>query len=386
MFEQETVQAKAQKQMETPTVVEETKYPEQTTVITEQESINTEKYDNAKETEIVTTLITEQDEILTSPVMTSPQETETKMQTNTKYQPEQESTSSACITQIMVSKPNSTSLFLFNSADKTISELDIQELIPTEIFLPNHAFINIVPHIYISGGINETDSLSSDSFYRITKPNVNDFSFNNETLSSLNIPRSYHTMIYFKEKNTIFAISGSHNHTCEKYSFEQEFWSIIPELHYSREHATTLIHNSSLYVFFGYDRENNQFCTTIERLDISDGNYLEKEWEVIQPSMSQELTERMNMSYIVKKDSVLLLGGVNNVNKCVNNIVEYKFENNSGNIVQDMNLLEECAFIQGEFVKEESEKENKKSYNFTMEFQIIEHYIEGENEVFNTLK
>ena len=298
---------------------------------------------------------------------------------------EQEETIPPCSSvkiQLMAAGQNCNSLFVFDSTQQTISELEL-DTIPTGKFLLQHASLNIIPHIYISGGLDD-QSQSSDSFYCITKNDFEEHSFSTETLSCLNIPRCNHTMVYYPEKKIIFAISGTRNNSCEKYSFSLEFWSLIPELKYSRENATTLIYNNSLYVFFGYDKEEGKFCTSIERLDISEGDYLEREWELIEPNITKNLSKRMDMGYVMKKDSVLLLGGVNNMRNNSNTVIEYNFANENGGAYNDMTLPVNCAFMQGCLIPGTEETSCKRFFGFTSDFKIIECYIDGKTESFKS--
>ena len=284
----------------------------------------------------------------------------------TSTQPEQSQA-----VQIMIAIPNTTSLLFFDSSNKTISECTFDTSIPLMKF--HHAYINIYPHLYISGGLLPNIPQPSDSFIKITKTSSPDKPFTCDDLPRLSHPRSHHTMLYHPETNSIFALSGSCDPSCEVFSLDKNEWTLINDLKYARENATTLIHNKHIYVFFGFDREEGKYCTFIERLDISGNDFTEKEWEVVDSKIPLYLSRQMNMGYVLKEKSVMLFGGVNGMREYCNKVIEYDFDNDEGKEVKGLRLPIDCAYRQGGFIKGEGESyQCEKFYNFTTSFKIME--------------
>ena len=295
----------------------------------------------------------------------------------TSAQPEQSQA-----VQIMITIPNTTSLLFFNSSNKTITEYTFDTSIP--LMKSHHAYINIYPHLYISGGLlphiprlEVTGNLlphipqPSDSFIKITKTSSPDKPFIYDNLPHLSHPRSHHTMLYHPETNSIFALSGSCDNSCEVFSLDKNEWTLINELKYARENATTLIHNKHIYVFFGFDRKKRKYCTFIERLDISGNDFTEKEWEVVNSKLPLYLSRQMNMGYVLKEKSMMLFGGVNGMREYSHKVIEYDFDNDEGKEVKGLRLPIDCAYRQGGFIKGEN-CQCEKFYNFTTSFKIME--------------
>ena len=299
-------------------------------------------------------------------------------QTNNEVTPKEEQTiptsaqpEQSQAVQIMIAIPNTTSLLFFNSSNKTISECTFDTSIPLMKF--HHAYINIYPHLYISGGLLPNIPQPSDNFIKITKTSSPDKPFTCDDLPRLSHPRSHHTMLYHPETNSIFALSGSCDSSCEVFSLDKNEWTLINDLKYARENATTLIHNKHIYVFFGFDREEGKYCTYIERLDISGNDFVEKEWEVVDSKIPLYLSRQMNMGYVLKEKSVMLFGGVNGMREYCNKVIEYDFDNDEGKEVKGLRLPIDCAYRQGGFVKGEGEScQCERFYNFTTSFKIME--------------
>ena len=256
------------------------------------------------------------------------------------------------------------------SSDKKISECNFDSTTTIKKFFFHHAYINVYPQLYISGGLLPNIPQPSDSFIRITR----DSSCTVEQLSCLSQPRSHHTMVFLRERNSIIALSGSCNRSCEVYSIDKNEWTLIDdELKYSRENATSLIHGKHIYVFFGFDRDEGKYCPFIERLDISEGDLTERKWELVESKVPLYLSRQMNMGYVLREKSVLLLGGVNGMREYCNKVIEYDFDTCEGKEVKTLRLPIDCAFRQGASAEDQgNDKQCKRLYNFTTSFKIVE--------------
>ena len=111
---------------------------------------------------------------------------------------------------------------------------------------------------YIKGMNNNFDDEDKfqNSFQRIIRTGKNSVKL--EEFSKLYLGRSNHCMVYVKNLNSLFFISGSKIKTCEKYNFNKNKMESFPDLNISREKCCScLLNEKYLYVFFGFDRNKN---------------------------------------------------------------------------------------------------------------------------------
>jgi hypothetical protein len=129
-------------------------------------------------------------------------------------------------------------------------------------------------------------------------------------LPDMNFARTYHTLEYNTLINSLMAIGGENNSTCEIYEITTSRWHRLPDLSLGRAniqlHFDTM--NSSLYTFFGKPGSiiNGNYSDTIEMLDFND---MEQGWVVIKYNNMSD----MNLNYYcgvypLFKDKLLMIG------------------------------------------------------------------------------
>ena len=125
---------------------------------------------------------------------------------------------------------------------------------------------------YITGGRD------SKQEYKIT------LCYNKDTntltkLSNMWVNRTYHSLIYHTESNSIFSIGGENNKSTEVYSIENNTWTQLPNMNYARANAALNIFGGSyIYAMFGLKNEiyKKKYEPTMERLNLNNINNWDK--------------------------------------------------------------------------------------------------------------
>ena len=178
---------------------------------------------------------------------------------------------------------------------------------------------------YISGGEGDSDSSQGNEdgnppeFYGnfvgidMTQLEVNLSSDNDELyipikkLPSLNIERSWHSMIFVPNKY-IFIVGGIYTKSVERYDIEKNEIKIDSELKEKRcEPALCLVNNNYLYAFYGF-YPFKDFNNNIERCDLLKKK---REWEIIGVS-SNIIASFFGISFY-KNNEILLISSKDNV-------------------------------------------------------------------------
>jgi hypothetical protein len=227
-----------------------------------------------------------------------------------------------------------------------------------------HSFLNIIPWIYLSGGRDSKTSKEINNFFKIKR--VEEKKFECVELTPLNDKRSNHTMIH--HNNSIYAISGTKNYTCENYEIAKNKWISLPNINTSREKASSCIHNDQfIYVFLGFDRTINKYVSNIERLDITSSS----KWEVINVKGTQNLLKKQAMSSVYSnkdnKPVVYLIGGVNALRNETKEVTQYDFDSNSITLCK-FTMLSNHSFNHSQFIKF---LDDNSLYNFSENFELI---------------
>ena len=208
------------------------------------------------------------------------------------------------------------------------------EEVKTKYKFPLHAsFVNIPPYLYVSGG--KANGKDSNLVLRIQRIEGNHFKL--DEIVQLKQGRSSHCSIYVPNINSLLFISGSKIKTCEKYSFSKEKMESFPSLKVSRENCgACLINEKNLYVFFGFDRTQNKFETTIEKIFINDA----MSWEIINMKTNQNFLKKQNFSCIPfeKKENkgILIIGGVNALRNETKEVVYIDLDNEKAELFNQL--------------------------------------------------
>lgn len=216
--------------------------------------------------------------------------------------------------------------------DKQVLEtfyLDKAKLENIQRFNSFSAYCSARGVFYISGGEGEEQSVGGNrvgdqeaygNFIGIDMTKLESY-LNNEEISkneedtpvkklpSLNIERSWHSMIFIPNKY-IFIIGGIYTQIVERYDIDKNEIKLDSELKQKRcEPALCLVNNNYLYAFCGFNAYND-FNNNIERC-----NLLKKkrEWEII--GLSSNITGSFFGISIFKDNEILLISSKDNVDE-----------------------------------------------------------------------
>ena len=250
------------------------------------------------------------------------------------------------LTEFLFLNQNSTTIFAYNIF------LRIREKIEMRFRTPlNFSYLNIPPYVYLSGGKDLTFK-DLYSIYRIRRINQNEVSI--DKYSKLIIPRSSHSSIYIPLSNLIIFISGSNTNSCEQLNIKTKIVKRISDLNFIRENSSPcLINDTDLYVFFGYNSQNNQYLTSIEKMDLRK----KLKWDLINikvNNLNQNLCKKQNLSSIPyklnNKESILLLGGIGEDNMECKDVFLY-FISSKSISPMNSNLSSLVSFTHPSFVE-----------------------------------
>ena len=176
------------------------------------------------------------------------------------------------------------------------------------------AYCNAKNCLYFSGGEKEQSyeveekSTQYNEFISIdlTKLSSNNDKLEINQLPNLNVPRTWHSMIFVPNKY-IFIVGGSNTKTVELYDMEEKKLTKDSELNEERCEATLcLVNNIYLYAFYGFFLHKD-YNNSIERCNLLKE---ERKWEDIYAVEKSALRFKPSffaISYF--KNDLLLIGG-----------------------------------------------------------------------------
>ena len=176
------------------------------------------------------------------------------------------------------------------------------------------AYCNAKNCLYFSGGEKEQSyeveekSAQYNEFISIdlTKLSSNNDKLEINQLPNLNVPRTWHSMIFVPNKY-IFIVGGSNTKTVELYDMEEKKLTKDSELNEERCEATLcLVNNIYLYAFYGFFLHKD-YNNSIERCNLLKE---ERKWENIYAVEKSALRFKPSffaISYF--KNDLLLIGG-----------------------------------------------------------------------------
>ena len=176
------------------------------------------------------------------------------------------------------------------------------------------AYCNAKNCLYFSGGEKEQSyeveekSAQYNEFISIdlTKLSSNNDKLEINQLPNLNVPRTWHSMIFVPNKY-IFIVGGSNTKTVELYDMEEKKLTKDSELNEERCEATLcLVNNIYLYAFYGFFLHKD-YNNSIERCNLLKE---ERKWEDIYAVEKSALRFKPSffaISYF--KNDLLLIGG-----------------------------------------------------------------------------
>lgn len=207
-----------------------------------------------------------------------------------------------------------------------INNVEQMKLLTDLKFPINISILYRLPYCIISGGriknpdTDEFESLST--IYALRRSGKRKF----EKIMLPDMPeaKSGHCLVDCGSLNAICAVGGKNSKTALCYYINDKNWDKFPELNFCREGpACCVLNDCILYCFFGYDNENSNYLTSVEKLDLT----LQDKWELFTPSgppsfmkrkYSSCVRYRMNLS-----DTVIICGGINVLNSESKDCLEF---------------------------------------------------------------
>ena len=234
--------------------------------------------------------------------------------------------------------PNTKYIIIYNSIKNIIRRRTLDFPIFSDgikNFLKECAWVNFKNKVYITGGENENNIVSNTFFIYDT--------IKSQLIRGANLinPHLSHTLI--ANDNYIYSIGGR-DKNCEKFSFKNNIWSLLPPLIYIQQYPILYIYQNYLYSFFGLN-ENNEITDIIQRINLNNPN---GKWEEF-PYIRNGIDCKFYNSGIVtiNDDEIYFLGGIDN-NGLRNNVIHFNFKNKTFN--KDLLILEEKVAFKESFL------------------------------------
>ena len=234
--------------------------------------------------------------------------------------------------------PNTKYIIIYNSIKNIIRRRTLEFPIFSDgvkNFLKESAWVNFKNKVYITGGENE-NNIRSNIFLiydTIKSKLIRGPNFIN--------PHSSHTLI--ANDNYIYSIGGK-DKNCEKYSFKNNNWILLPSLIFIQKYPILYIYQNYLYSFFGLN-EYNEIIDSIQRLNL---NNPKAKWEEF-PYMRNGVDCKFYGAGIINinDDELYFLGGIDN-NGLRNNVIHFNFKNKTFN--KDLLILEDKVAFKESFL------------------------------------
>ena len=257
------------------------------------------------------------------------------------------------------------SIYIFNPLLNKIEQifLEVEEEFPICL-----ALFNRLPYCFCSGGkIKYDDEFETlNSFFTIRRTGLNNFERIN--LPNMLEEKSNHCLFDIPYLNSICALGGTNSTEVEIFNLEEKNWESLPELNCAREGATCCVINDTfLYCFFGYDSENAEYLTSIEKLDLEQ----KEEWELLNPYGNKLLMKKKFAACIHYRqnfeEKIFIVGGKNALN---NESQEWMVYSEIKNTVEKMgsNLPYKSSFNCNSFIKLPTGLFS----NLTIDYQLIQ--------------
>ena len=246
------------------------------------------------------------------------------------------------MTELITIKPNSNNLIIYNIY------LDKFEEIKTNFFFGNFfSILNLNPFFILSGGIYNGQIINNIKRYKRIENNE----LEEIELNKLNEKRFNHNNIYIQFDNSIIFLGGERKKSCEKLYLNNNKIEKFPSLNFYRERfSCSLINDSIIYVFFGYDLSISKYLTNIEKIDVKNPNY----FEIININGEQNYLKKTNfccVNYYNKKENkngIFIVGGKNGQKEDDDDILFYDLNKNE--MEKNSKLNEPSSFVNCFFI------------------------------------
>ena len=244
--------------------------------------------------------------------------------------------------ELISPKNNGEYIYVFNPYLNEIEDIIIP---PSFKFPKNFAYINILPYCYVSGGIQDDNSISKN-FFAIKRKGYKVFEF--VKLPNMLNQKYNHCMIELKTLGGLGIIGGWNSKKCEYFNLKKKEWKSLPDLNHIRESPTCcVINEKNIFCFLGYDNELKKYNETFEKCNLQT-----KRWEEINPGGMKNFMERKAAGCLIYnhrgKDFIIIVGGINNSENELKDILIYDEKRNA--IERKKNRLPfKCSFSHNSF-------------------------------------
>ena len=262
---------------------------------------------------------------------------------------------------------NLTYISIYNPYINKIEDIDIQ----TDQKFPTHsAYLYKLPYLFISGGTIKSKEGTEilDSFYALRRegPKI----FEKIILPNMLEQKANHCLFEIPYINSICALGGQNSADVEIFDLEEKNWKNLPDLNSPREGASCCVINDTfVYCFFGYDKENSSYLTSIEKYDL----VYKGEWQLLEPYGNKTFMKK-KFSGCVKyrknfEENIIIVGGINVLKSESKDCLIYNERDNTITKSSDMALPYNSSFNSCSFVQ----LPNGIFYNLTYDCQLIQY-------------
>ena len=186
--------------------------------------------------------------------------------------------------------------------------------------------------------------------------------------------KTNHCLFEIPYLKSICALGGANSREVEIFNLEEKTWENLPELNCIREGAACCVVNETFaYCFFGYDTENSEYLTSIEKLDLEQKD----EWKLIEPYGNKSFMKKKfcgNIHYRQNfEEKIFILGGINVFGNESQDCLSY---NEIDNTIEKIgkNLPFKSSFNSNSFIK----LPTGLYCNLTIDYQLLQFEILGQ--------
>lgn len=230
------------------------------------------------------------------------------------------------------------------------------------------SLFNRLPYCFCSGGKVKVDDEyeALNHFYSFKRTGQNNFE--KLILPNMLEEKTNHCLFEIPYLHSICALGGTNSKDVEIFNLEEKNWENLPELNYAREGPSCCVINDTfLYCFFGYDTENYEYLTNIEKMDLEQ----KVEWKLLNPYGNKTFMKLKFAGCIHYRqnfeEKIFIVGGVNVLN---NESQDWMIYNEINNTIEKMgtNLPYKSSFNCNSFIKLPTGLFS----NLTVDFQLIQ--------------
>ena len=261
------------------------------------------------------------------------------------------------------------SVYIFNPLVNKIEQiaLEMDEEFPLCI-----ALCNRLPYCFCSGGKLKYEEEYESQFYTLKRTGLKNFE--KIILPDMLEPKINHCLFEIPYLKGICALGGNNSKDVEVFNIEDKNWENLPELNCIREGAACCVVNDTfVYCFFGYDSENCEYLTSIEKLDLEQN----EEWQLLNPYGNKTFMKKKFSACIHYRqnfeEKIFIVGGKNVLNNESQDWMNY---NEINNTIEKMgtSLPYKSSFNCNSFIKLPTGFYS----NLTVDYQLIQFQALGQ--------